>query len=147
VSETLTAPGRVEVPDAAPRQRGLRAGQRDAVRAIAATLFATEDGPPDGARLDWLCDDLDDFLGRAGPRARGLFSLCVTAVTWLAPWRVGALGPFESLDEATRTRALERMERGAFGLAVFGAKAVLCIVWYEHPEVARAVGYDGRCLR
>jgi hypothetical protein len=147
VSAVSSAPGRIEVPDAAPRQAGLRAGQRAAVRALAATLFATEEGPPDGARLDWLLDDLDDFLGRSGPRARGLFGLCVRAITWVAPWRVGALGPFESLDEPTRTRALERMERGPLGLAVFGAKAILCIVWYEHPDVARGAGYDGRCLR
>jgi hypothetical protein len=147
VSSTTEAPGRVEVPDAPPRQRGLRPGQREAVRAIAATLFATDEGPPDGARLDWLLDDLDDFLGRAGARARGLLSLCVAAITWAAPLRVGRVGPFHSLDPASQALALERLEQGTLGLAVFGAKTLLCIVWYEHPVTARGAGYDGRCLR
>ena len=76
-----------------------------------------------------------------------MFRLCVTAVALAAPWHIGRLSALHRLADDDRTRALERMERGPFGLAVFGAKAVLCILWYEHPEVARAVGYDGRCLR
>jgi hypothetical protein len=38
------------------------------------------------------------------------------------------------------------MERSALGLAVFGAKAILCIVYYEHPDAAGAVGFDASCL-
>jgi hypothetical protein len=147
VSHLDQAPARIAVPDAAPRQEGLSVGLRTAVRAIASTLFTTEAGVPEGDRLDWLCDDLDDFLGRSGPRARGLLRLCVTAITWLGPLHARRLGPFHALDPATQTLALERMEQGPLGLAVFGAKTLLCIVWYEHPAVARAAGYDGRCLR
>jgi len=147
MSSLRTHPQRVDVPDAIPRRRGLWGNQRQAVRAIAATLFTTDAGPPDAECLEWLCDDLDDFLGRVGRRARGLLSLCVAAITWFAPLHVRRLGPFYALDAQTQTTALERMERGPLGLAVFGAKTLLCIVWYEHPETAQRVGYDARCLR
>jgi hypothetical protein len=95
----------------------------------------------------WLLDDLDHFLGHAGAQARFSFGLCVRAVAWVCPWLVGRPGPFAALSLAQRLRALERLERTPLGLALFGAKALLCLVWYEHPENERAIGYDGRCLR
>lgn len=137
---------RIDVPDAVRSGRGLSPWMRDATRAFAETLFTTDDGAPSAERLDWLCDDLDDFLARSGGRARGVYGLCVTAVGWLAPLHLRRLGAFHHLAPELRTRALERMERGPFGLAIFGAKAILCILWYEHPEGARHAGYDGKCL-
>jgi hypothetical protein len=119
---------------------------RDATRALVETLFATDDTPAPAARVDWLCDDLDDFMARSGPRARSVYRLCLFAVTWLAPLHARRLGAFHGLDFAARADALERMERGPAGMAVFGAKAILCILWYEHPDNARMTGHDGRCL-
>lgn len=119
---------------------------RHATRALVEALFATEDGPAPADRVDWLCDDLDDFMARSGARARSLYQLCLFAVTWLAPLHVRRVGAFHGLDFATRAEALERMERGPLGMAVFGAKAVLCFIWYEHPDNARMTGYDARCL-
>ncbi len=143
---TDAPPGRVHVPDAAPPPPGMSPALRDATRTLATTLFRRDEGAPPEARVAWLCDDLDDFLGRAGGRARWMFWLCVTAVTWLAPLHVGRAARLSSLDDEARARALEAMERGPFALALFGAKALLCFVWYEHPEVARSAGYDGRCM-
>jgi hypothetical protein len=137
---------RIEVPDAPPRRKGLSASLRAATSALTETLFATDDGPAPADRVDWLCDDLDDFMARSGPRAASLYRLCVFAVTWLAPLHVRRVGPFHRLDFAARAEALERMERGPLGMAVFGAKAVLCFIWYEHPDNARMTGYDARCL-
>ncbi len=142
----LTPSPRVEVPDAPRPGAGLSPWLRDATRALAETLFATDDGPAPADRVDWLCDDLDDFMARSGARALALYRLCAVAVTWLAPLHARKLGPFHSLDFATRAEALERMERGPLGMAVFGARTILCVVWYEHPATARSVGHDGRCL-
>ena len=62
------------------------------------------------------------------------------------PLSIGRLGPLRALSAEDRTRALETMERGPLGLAVFGAKAPLCFIYYEHPGAARAIGFDGACL-
>ncbi|MEZ4409470.1 MAG: hypothetical protein R3A52_23815 [Polyangiales bacterium] len=65
----------------------------------------------------------------------------------LSPWMVGRPGGFTTMPVALRREAVERLERSPLGLAVFGAKAMLCIVWYEHPENAAFIGADGLCLR
>ena len=140
-------PGRVEVPDAAPPGRGLSPWMREASRALAETLFWTEAGPPPAERLSWLVDDLDDYLARAGTRARSTYLLCLVAVAILAPMLVRRLPPLQRLDAPSRMAALERAERGVLGLAVFAAKAILCILYYEDTEVAQTVGFDGTCLR
>lgn len=139
-------PARIEVDDAAERQKGLSARQRLATRALAEALFTSDDGPPPAERIDWLVDDLDDLLGRAGLRARLLYTACLFAISVLAPLYLGKLPSLRALSQDDRVRALEHMERGSLGLAVFGAKAVLCILYYEHPDAARGLGFDGACL-
>lgn len=120
---------------------------RSAARAVAETLFTTEQGPPPAERIDWLVEELDDFVKHAGPRARTLFRLCLLGVETTAPVLIGRPPPFHRLSAETRTRALEAMEQNAaFGLAVLGAKAPLCIIYYEHPSAAASVGFDGQCL-
>ncbi len=138
---------RVEVDDRVVGRVGMTPRMREATRAVAETLFTTEDGPPPPERLAWLVDDLDDFFGQAGTRARFAYRLCLLAVSVLAPLMIFRLPPFRRLARETRTRALERMERSSLGLAVFGAKAALCILYYEHPDAARFIGYDASCLR
>ena len=139
--------GRVAVRDRVAGRRGMTRGMRANTRALAETLFTTSDGPPPAERLDWLVEDANDFIAQAGARARLVLWLCLTAISLLAPLFALRLAPFRWLSSETRTRALERMERSALGLAVFGAKAILCIVYYEHPDSARAIGYDALCLR
>jgi hypothetical protein len=68
------------------------------------------------------------------------------AISVLGPLHVSRLPPFRRLSQEQRARALERMERGPFSLAVFGAKAILCILYFEHPGPAREIGFDGSCL-
>jgi hypothetical protein len=112
---------------------------------LAEALFTTDEGPPPEARLAWLVDDLDDFLARSGPRARFVFRLCVTVIGLLAPLFLGELAPLRALRPHDRLRALERMEQSPLALALFGAKTTLCILYYEHPDAAREVGFDGAC--
>jgi hypothetical protein len=40
---------------------------------------------------------------------------------------------------------LERLERGPLSMTVLGVKAMLSLVWYEHPRSARDIGFDGDC--
>ncbi|MDB4928066.1 MAG: hypothetical protein JWM10_550 [Myxococcaceae bacterium] len=138
---------RVVVPDEVKGGSGLSPGARVVALALAETLFSTEAGPPPPERLAWLGDDLDDFFAHAGGRSRGVFLLCITAINLVAPLFIGRVGSFASLPLDERHTALTRFEASPAGLAFFGAKAALCIVWYEHPTAAREVGFDGLCLK
>lgn len=126
--------------------RGVSRRAKLTSRAVAETLFTTREGPPPADRLDWLVDDLDDFLARAGSRARLIYRLCILAIAIVAPLLVWRLPPFRALSASRRTVALERLERSPLGLALLGAKAVLCILYFEHPDAAKLVGYDGACV-
>lgn len=137
---------RVTVDDRVTGKAGLGGRMRLATHAVAETLFTTDQGPPPAERLEWLVDDLDHFFVQAGARARLAYRLCLLAISVLAPLLILHLPPFRRLPRAQRTKALERMERSWAGLAVFGAKAPLCIIYYEHPEAARFIGYDASCL-
>ncbi|MFW6050886.1 MAG: hypothetical protein ACODAU_06910 [Myxococcota bacterium] len=137
---------RVPVEDEVRGRPGLTSRMRKATHAVAESLFRTDAGPPPADRLAWLVDDLDHFLAHAGPRSRLIYRLCLFAVSVLAPLFVFRLPPYRALAETKRPLALERLERSPFGLAVFGCKMLLCILYYEHPDAAREVGFDGRCL-
>ncbi len=138
---------RIEVPDGVRGGEGLSDEARRVAVALAGTLFARDDGPPPVDRLTWLGDDLDHFFAHAGARSRSVFLLCITVIDLLAPLLIGRLGRFSSLALDDRASALTRFEASPLALAFFGAKAALCIVWYEHPAAAREVGFDGLCLK
>ena len=113
------------------------------VRAFAEALFSTEAGPPPAARLDWLVGEMGDYLHRAGPAARFIFGLALFAVTWCSPLFIFRLPTLRGLDVETRIKALTRMEESFAAAPVLAVKAFLCVVYYEHPDVQREVGYVG----
>lgn len=113
------------------------------IRAFAEALFSTAEGAPPADRLDWLTREFDDYLVKAGGRARFILTLALWAVAWLAPVMVGRLPTLTRLDRPTRIRALERMEASFLSAAVLAVKAFLCVIYYEHPDVQREVGYVG----
>jgi hypothetical protein len=115
-------------------------------RALAEAIFSTESGAPPAARLDWLMGELDDFLGRVGTRGRVLLLLSFFAVSWLAPLVALRLRPLRSLPLAARVDALERLERSRIAMPLLATKAILSVLYYEHPDAAREIGFDGACL-
>ena len=129
------------VPGATPRM--LRA-----VRALAEALFATEAGPPPPDRLDWLTGEFDDFLGHAGTRTRLVMRLSLFAVSCLAPLRLSPWRwpPLHALPLAERIEALDRLEKSRAVLPLLALKAILSVLYYEHPDAAREIGFDGACL-
>lgn len=146
MAESRLTTGRVTVEDRVAGRTGLTRRMRLATFAVAETFFTTDEGPPPRERLDWLVEDLDQFFLQAGGRARFAYRLCLWAISVLSPLLILHLPPFRKLPRKQRTEALERMERSWAGLAVFGAKAPLCIIYYEHPDSARFIGYDASCL-
>lgn len=125
---------------------GLTPGMRRASAALVEVLFRTEDGPPPPDRVAWVIAELDDFLAASGARARATYRLCLLGISLLAPLLVLRFGPLRRLPLEPRSRALEKLERSKLALLVFGAKAILSILYYDHPEVASRLGYGGHRL-
>jgi len=124
-----------------PRRRLLRS-----VASVARVVFATEAGPTPRPRVNWLCAEVEDYLDRAGTRSRLVFRGAMLLVMWLSPLLVFRPPPLWLWALPIRARALERLERTPLALALFALKAVLCIPYYEHPDAAAEIGFDGHCL-
>ena len=118
---------------------------RDAAVAIGSAIFARGNAGPPPERLEYLGREVDDFLARCGPRARTMLTFMVWLVALAAPLCIGKLGSLAKLSQVDRIRALDRLER-RFGEPLFAIKAVLCLIYYEHPDAAREIGFDGECL-
>src|SRR5687768_6753041 len=107
---------------------------------VAEALFASASGAPPHDRLAWLFTDLEDFLERAGPVSRTLFHVAMMALIWIAP--LARLRPplvWQRLER--RIDSIVRIEAGMFAPAVLLVKAVLCVIYYEHPDAERETGY------
>jgi len=113
--------------------------------AIASALFARGGALPPPERLAYLEREVEDFLARASTQARLMLSFMIWLVALAAPLFVGRLGTLAALAQPERIRALERLERH-FGEPLIAVKAILCLLYYEHPDSAREVGFDGECL-
>jgi hypothetical protein len=130
-----------------PMDHGATSGTLAAARALAEAIFSTESGPPPSARLDWLVVELDDFMGRAGARTRLVLGLSIFAISWLAPLLSLRFRTIRRLSLPARIQALERLERSHAALPLLATKAILSVLYYEHPDAAREIGFDGHCLR
>jgi hypothetical protein len=116
------------------------------LRSIAEATFFGAAGPPPAERLAWLIEEADDFLERAGTRTRLLIRLSLWLVSWLSPWAIFRLGPLRRLELDERVAALARLERSALSAPLLAVKALLSLLYYEHPDASREVGFDGQCL-
>ena len=123
----------------------MRAITRSA-RAVAEALFARDQGPPPAERLDWLCRDFEDFLEHAGPRSEAVLSASLAVATWLAPLTIRRRPPLSRLSLHDRCEALEATEDTMAGLAILAVKAILSILYYEHPDSQAEIGVDSSCL-
>ncbi|AKV04791.1 hypothetical protein AKJ09_11454 [Labilithrix luteola] len=116
-----------------------------AARGVAEALFAYEEGA-EKARFDWLEEDFTAFYGHSQGRARLVLSLALLALAWIAPLFVFRFGPLWRLPVALRTEALERIESSPLAPTALAAKAILCILWFEHPETMRETSTEPTCL-
>lgn len=115
--------------------------------AFGEALFARSmDEAPPAERMRWFLDDLDDFVAHLNVRARRLFLLCLFVVTWVAPLLRLRLGRLGRLSLRERIEAIEAIERTPAALALFALRAVVSLVYYEHPDASREIGWDQTCL-
>ncbi len=140
-SSELTVPLREEGGAPIVPQKMVRA-----LRIVAEAIFVTDEGPPPRERLDWLAVECEDFLARSGARTLWVLRLTLFALGVLAPLAIGRLTSLAKLPLSERTRAIGRLEDGPLGAPVVAIKAFLCVIYYEHPDAARQIGFDGQCL-
>lgn len=114
--------------------------------AVAEIIFADGQTRPDPERLAWLVAEVKAMLDALGPRAHLIIRGSLLAVELLAPPLIRRPPPLSLLPFERRAEALARLEDTPLGMALFGLKAILCIAWYEHPDSAREMGFEGECL-
>jgi hypothetical protein len=116
-------------------------------RTVAEALFSTEAGAPPAERLDWLERELADFLGRTGLFSVLVLRFSLFAVFFLAPVTIGRFRSLSALELPERCRALDRFDHSVLSPALLACKAILCILYFEHPDTIREIGLDMGCLR
>ena len=134
------------------RDVGLGPWSKRAVSAVIEALFARAsevDGdvtPPPAERVTWVTGEVDDFLSRASTRSYAIVLLSLVVVSVVAPLLSRRFTSLASLSPKERVHVLERFEKSGFAPALLAVKALLSVHYYEHPDAAREVGYDGACL-
>jgi hypothetical protein len=124
----------------------VHAGFVRGLRVVAEAVFATASGAPPADRMDWLALELEDFLARAGSQTRLTLRLALLAISFLAPLLVLRFTSLSRMPVAERARAIGRLEHSSLGAPVLAIKALLCVLYYEHPDAAEEIGFDGQCL-
>lgn len=123
---------------------------RGVLRALAEAFFTDPDDPSDrgaGLRFDWLVDDVDDFISRASPALRNGVRIALVLIDLAPIFFVGRLRRCGSLSLADRERYLAKIEESQLprvSLLVVMFKTLMTVLYFEHPEAAPHLGYDGR---
>ena len=112
------------------------------MRALTVSLFDTGGGIP-AARIDWLVDDLNDFLGHAGPKTRYGFIGLLLALEFMT-FFFGFFRRFSGLSSEARQAYLERVETSSLAVLVAAPKAAIGLCYYEHPELVAELGLTRR---
>lgn len=84
--------------------------------------------------------EVADFVEQGGPRVKAILVGGLLVAQWTAPALIGKAPPLSRLRLEDRCRALDKLEHSSFGLPLLAVKAILCILYYEHPDVLRANG-------
>lgn len=120
---------------------------------LAESFFTDPNDPADrGAaqRFLWLVDDVDDFISQASPSLRWGTRIAAFLVELAPLFFIGRLSRCSSLALEERERYLAAVEASTVprvALLVVMFKTVMTVLYYEHPEAAPHLGYDGRHVR
>lgn len=118
--------------------------------AMAEAFFTDPDDPADrGApqRFAWLVDDVDDFISQASPALRWGTRIAAVLVDVAPIFFIGRFARCSSLPLVDRERYLARVEASTVprvAVLVVMFKTLMTVLYFEHPEAAPHLGYDGR---
>jgi hypothetical protein len=113
--------------------------------ALARGLYDRGQGVPE-ERAAWAVNDLGSFLEHAGRRTSLLLAVATLVLEWCPLFFIGAFSRMSRLSNERLSRYLERFDRSRLALVLMLPKALLSLVYYEHPDAIRETGYDGQCL-
>ncbi|MGZ3418334.1 MAG: hypothetical protein ACXWUG_00060 [Polyangiales bacterium] len=148
-------PGHEHLPHLPPPEHHVRdrkvtpmpAGARRAARVVAEALFSPDGEAPDAERLDWLEEDFSDFYARAHGNARMILRLSLFALMWVAPLFAFKFGTLAMLSIRARIEVLEKFEGSFLAPAALAVKAMLCILWFEHPATQLETNTAPTCMK
>ncbi len=108
---------------------------------VAEALFSPNDvDPPPAGRMAFVQDEYADLMARSSWRGRLLFTWSARIVGRVGPMFIGRFVPISQLKLPDRIEALRRVEKRPIGGLLIALRALLCMVYYEHPESAREAG-------
>lgn len=116
------------------------------LRAVAEVMFADERGVPPEEQIRWLCAETKKFVDDIGGKGRLVFRLGLFATDWVAPLFSLKLPPLRRMHWVERAIALKRYEASPLGLSLFAVKVFTSMIWFEHPDIAERVGFDGAAI-
>ena len=123
---------------------------RRVIFALAEALFTDPDAPSDrgaAARFSWAVSDVDAMISNASAGHRILVRVTLVLLELLPLVIVGRFARCSSLPIDARVAYLSRLDRHRItqlALPVVLWKTLLTMVYFEHPEAAPILGYDGR---
>ena len=121
-------------------------GQRATVRVLLETFFATDEGAPPSDRVEEVLAEAEDFVRHSGPKLRFIFGVFLFLLNRVGPLLSLRFPSLARLPLGERIEVLTRMERGLTAGPVLAVRALLAIVYYEHPDAAALIGFEESCL-
>lgn len=122
----------------------LGSGALETLMAVGEALFSKGGAPPPEERMDFLRREVTDSMARGGPMLRLQITLAALVVSVIAPLCVGRIGRARGLPLALRVEALSKMERARAAPMLIAIRALLCLLYYEHPDAAAEAGLPVR---
>lgn len=117
------------------------------VAALSSALFTTREGPPPEERIHWLCQEVSTHIKSSGHYVHFPFRFFIWSINWIGPLLSFRFIPLHRTEPAKRIALLNKLEHSRLlSMPVLAIKAILCILYYEHPDAAHEVGFDGQCL-
>ena len=126
-----------------PERSTLTRRDRIVLRAVAEAMFS-QDAEVDESRLDAHVEHVDRFISNASRPLRAGLRLALFVVRLAPVLLFFRMRMLESLSVDERVTVLTRLERSRFAelsLAFIGWRAVMTMVFYEHPAELEALGY------
>ena len=123
---------------------------RRAIRGAAEAFFTDPNEPADRgaeARMTWLIADADDMVSHGSTQLQMGLRIAIVVLELLPLIVMGRFVLASSLTLEERVRFLRRVETGPItflSLLVIAWKTLLTVLYFEHPEAAPHMGYDGR---
>jgi hypothetical protein len=129
---------------------------RRAIRGAAEAFFTDPDAPADlpdlagggaDARMEWLVADADDMVSHGSAQLQTGLRIAITVLELLPIFVIGRLSLASNLSLEERVRFLRKVETGPLtflALLVVAWKTLLTVLYFEHPEAAPLLGYDGK---